>query len=86
MSSNNSVRAIIGLAVVTLIGCVQFEGSFGEPRGPETSRTVNSSSTQDLTKSYYPFRSSNDRSDDGSVAELQIGLRPIARGAISSKG
>jgi hypothetical protein len=44
MSSNNSVRAIIGLAVVILIGCVQFEGSFGELRGPQTSRTVNSSS------------------------------------------
>jgi hypothetical protein len=40
MSSNNSVRAIIGLPVVTLIGCVQFEGSFGELRRPEISRTV----------------------------------------------
>lgn len=37
MSSNklavNSAHAIVGIAIATLIGCVQFEHSFDEPRG-----------------------------------------------------
>jgi len=62
----NSVRAIIGVIIVTLIGRAQFEHSFGELRGPETSRTINLSATEALTKSNDPFTNSNDLSDDGS--------------------
>jgi hypothetical protein len=62
----NSGRAITGVIVVTLIGCAQFEHSFGELRGPETARTVNSSSNEALTKSNDPSTNSNDLSDDGS--------------------
>jgi hypothetical protein len=62
----NSVRAIIGVIILTLIGRAQFEHSFGELRGPETSRTINLSATEALTKSNDPFTNSNDLSDDGS--------------------
>jgi len=59
MSSNkvlvNLVRATIGIAMVTLIGCAQFEDSFGELRGPEISQSANSSSVQDLAKSCNPL-------------------------------
>jgi hypothetical protein len=60
------MRAIIGVIIVTLIGRAQFEHSFGELRGPETSRTINLSATEALTKSNDPFTNSNDLSDDGS--------------------
>jgi hypothetical protein len=56
MSSNklvvNSAHVIVGIAIATLIGCVQFEHSFDEPRGPKVRQTVNSSSAQGSTESH----------------------------------
>lgn len=65
----------VSLCAIALMGCAQFEDSFGELRSPEIqSSTVGGSNSEDSARS-------NDGSDDGSNRES--GSAPSANGARS---
>ena len=58
-----SLSVMVGAATLSLIGCAQFEDSFGELRGP-----VEQSSTPTISQYRDPARS-NKLSDDASYVE-----------------